>query len=237
MTQQIDNFAMNFQEIKRVKITPYTIIKEAERKIEALIEENLLSRYNPQKTAISRNSATLPLKLTIKQNRNNPEPIDFENKSVLDYGKGRSVDFLLIEELGGICHQYDPYYCRLDENSTIRANIPENKFDITILIYILNVVEKREREIIAETVLKLTKPNGIIIVGVRADIESIKSTWKPHQDGYITPRGTFQSFFISDENKKCEKLEQLFPNRPIRRVGTKSRNAYIIINSIIGEKS
>ena len=43
-------------EIKKRKNIPYSIIKEAERKIDGLIEKNLLTRYNPQKTGTSKST-------------------------------------------------------------------------------------------------------------------------------------------------------------------------------------
>ena len=36
---------------------------------------------------------------------------------------------------------------------------------------------------------------NLVVITVRADKKSIKSTWTPMNDGYLTPKGTFQKIY------------------------------------------
>ena len=57
----------------------------------------------------------------------------------------------------------------------------------------MNVIEDREER--KKVVEKLKKLGEKVIISVRADKKSIKPTWKKFQDGFITPKGTFQKIY------------------------------------------
>lgn len=203
--------------------TPYRILLHTEQNIAQLVGEGKLIRFSPAETAIKRTKVTTPVKIAREKGF-----VSFRGKLVLDYGVGHSIDYSFITKFGGTCYLYDMAWFPLSESSkpfpfnrsirTITLNTPHRLFDIILLNYVLNVVTLAERKIIAEMAVKLLQPAGKILVGVREDETAIKSNWLKFEDGYITPKKTFQSFFI----KNCsgfQKLKQLFPQMNLRKIG------------------
>ena len=63
---------------------------------------------------------------------------------------------------------YDPYWCT--EGSWALGN----KYDVVLCTYVLNVVNKRTRDQIINTLKDLTKEGGKVYITVRRDIKKMK---------------------------------------------------------------
>jgi len=203
--------------------TPYRILLNTEQTIAQLVREGKLTRFNPAETAIKRHAVTVPVRIAHKKGF-----VSFRGKLILDYGAGHSIDYEYITKFGGTCYLYDLTWFPLSQSSAtfppnqrvqqITPETPRHFFDAILLNYVLNVVTLVERKIIAETALKLLSPTGKLIVGVRTDSTSIKPTWRPFEDGFITPKQTFQSFFDKKHNG-LQKIRDLFPRMQLRHIG------------------
>ncbi|MHA1360475.1 MAG: methyltransferase domain-containing protein, partial [Candidatus Helarchaeota archaeon] len=201
-------------------------------KIRQLYKKGVLKRFCPAQTARSRNNASLPLRIAFSKGK-----VHLKSKLVLDFGKGRSIDCEFVSQQGGVCYIYDidhfplihtaKTYDHAQRIRRITPNSPKERFDVIICTYVLNVVTQIERQLLAETLCKLIKPTGVIILGIREDLESAKQTWKQFEDGYITPKNTFQSFFPL-RKKGLERLVQLFSRMRLIRIG---RGTWIIRHS------
>jgi len=159
-------------------------------------------RFNPNRTAIARTSATLPARLGLQ----------YMQGEGLDFGCGRSKDAGYLAKNGLKCAQYDPFYCPL--GLSIKKNM--RGFDFILVSYVLNVLPRTERIVVSETLSRLLNPSGHIIVGLRDDFGSIKPNWTKFDDGYVTTASTFQAFFSEQDTAR---VEELFPNYKITRIG------------------
>jgi hypothetical protein len=187
------------------------------------VGEGKLIRFNPAETAIKRTKVTTPVKIAHEKGF-----VSFRGKLVLDYGVGHSIDYTLITKFGGTCYLYDITWFPLSQSSMpfflnhsvrpITPHTPNCLFDVILLNYVLNVVTLAERNIIAETAVRLLQPTGKILVGVREDEDAIKLDWLKFEDGFITPKKTFQSFFNKNSNG-LQKLKQLFPKMKLQKIG------------------
>ena len=111
----------------------------------------------------------------------------FDGKRVLDYGCGKGFDVEYLKNLGFDIKGYEPYAC--DKY----LEVPVGKFDIVVNNYVLNVIEDAsERANLVETMKNLA---DMVVITVRADMKSIKATWTPMNDGYLTPKNTFQKIY------------------------------------------
>jgi len=213
----------NFQDIEKLEFSHYTSYKyiaDTEKILRKIHNDRTIKnklQIHPEKTAISRKTPTLPLRNALKYFQKYNIPI--KNKLFFEIGKGKSVDALFLEQQGCKVYSYDPHYFPLKNRDEGRENYyfypdePHEKADFILLSYVLNVILKDTRQIIANLCRKIIQPQGRIIIGVRNDIEAIKPTWEKYQDGYITPRGTFQCFFPTSLKYKIEsqsRLEKLF---------------------------
>jgi hypothetical protein len=160
---------------------------------------------HPERTAIGRKKPTLPLRIALKK-------IDFEGKTCIELGSGRSIDAKhLSETVGATCFRYDPYFTPLGAEVTETLG----RVDVVLVIYLLNVLPPAERDLVANCAARLVKPGGSIVVGVREDKEAVQGSWRPFEDGYTTSRGTFQTFFDKDDPR----LPELFPGHRLTRIG------------------
>lgn len=134
---------------------------------------------NSHKTAISRKSLSAPMKYF--------QSASFLNaKSGLDFGCGKGFD----ADLLGL-EKYDPYFFPEETNKT---------FDFVTCNYVLNVISYSERLEVINKAFSHVKVGGLLLISVRSDKDinsSKKSTWIEHEDGYITPKKTFQTGFSS----------------------------------------
>ena len=70
----------------------------------------------------------------------------------------------------------------------------------SLYVHKSNVVELGEKyvKIVEERknlVEEMKKLADLVVITVRADKKSIKSTWIPYNDGYMTPKNTFQKIY------------------------------------------
>ena len=165
----------------------------------------------PEKTAITNGISTTCKMISndFKENR--------DNIKILDYGCGRlrNTKHLLSERFNvsiidtptqienqrptinelGITNVYDT------------NNIPEEKFDIILCSFVLNVVpNKEDRDNILYNISKLLKNNGIAYIEVRDDkfVKSLKNK-EIFNDGLLTGEGrtkTFQKPYNIEEFKE-----------------------------------
>ena len=131
-------------------------------------------------TAISRQKMSRPMKKMFESGK-------FDNKRVLDYGCGKGFDVEYLKLQGIDIKGYEPFA------SDKYLQMPEGKFDIITNNYVLNVIENvEERKALVE---KMKSMANLVVITVRADKKSIKSTWTPMNDGYLTPKNTFQKIY------------------------------------------
>ena len=131
-------------------------------------------------TAISRQSMSRPMVKLQKQGY-------FDNKRVLDYGCGKGFDVEQLKSLGFDITGYEPFA------SDKYLQVPSGRFDIITNNYVLNVIENvEERHNLIKTMKEMS---DFVVITVRADKKSIKSTWKKFNDGYLTPKNTFQKIY------------------------------------------
>ena len=131
-------------------------------------------------TAISRQSMSRPMVKLQKQGY-------FDNKRVLDYGCGKGFDVETLKAQGFDITGYEPFA------SDKYLQVPSGRFDIITNNYVLNVIENVEER--KELIEKMKKMSDFVVITVRADKKSIKPTWKKFNDGYLTPKNTFQKIY------------------------------------------
>ena len=131
-------------------------------------------------TAISRQSMSRPMAKMLKASM-------FDNKRVLDYGCGKGFDVEQLKSLGFDITGYEPFA------SDKYLQVPSGKFDIITNNYVLNVIENPEER--KELIEKMKKMSKVVVITVRSDKKSIKNTWKKFNDGYLTPKNTFQKIY------------------------------------------
>lgn len=112
--------------------------------------------------------------------------------SVFDYGCGRGKDIEVLRDKGLMVGGYDPY----TTDKQFQKLTDMFDYDCVICNYVLNVVN--ELDAIEDIFRKLEKKktrNGRIFVSVRADKQSVKDSWEPCGDGWLTANQTFQRFY------------------------------------------
>lgn len=139
----------------------------------------------PQKTAISRNKHSKPYQILLK---NQLDP----NIKILDMGCGHGFDVDTLKSQGYNIEGYDKF--QPTRNNT---ELLKDSYDLVTCNYVFNVIEDpKDREELLQQLKSLGKQ---VLISVRADRKAIKETWKPYQDGYITPINTFQKFYNEDD--------------------------------------
>jgi len=203
--------------IKSRKSDMKSIIENILYNMEKEIRIRKIRRFRPEATSIIRRSPTLPAKILVKLGI-------IKGKEILNFGSGRSVDSEYFRGNGALrVDEYDYFYKRNYEN------LGGSLYDIVVAFYVLNVVIFEEQKLIANTLKKLIKPGGIIAIAVREDYKSAKPSWIPYENGYITSKGTYQEFFHPIYNKGIKKLQNLFDNFKIVRIG---RATYLIAQDL-----
>ncbi len=81
-----------------------------------------------------------------------------KNKSILDYGCGKSVDYILIPDVD----RFDPHFY---------PEIKEKKYDVILCHYVINVVDEEEQNQIIEHIKSLLVSGGKAYFTVRRDIK------------------------------------------------------------------
>ena len=111
------------------------------------------------------------------------------NSSLFDYGCGRGLDVERLRALGYEADGWDPSH---------RPTVQIRAADVINLGYVVNVIEDpTERAHTLRTAWELA--GRVLVVAARPDWEARTVAGKPHGDGILTTRGTFQKFFTQDE--------------------------------------
>ncbi|MCW3817844.1 DNA phosphorothioation-associated putative methyltransferase [Micromonospora sp. DR5-3] len=134
-------------------------------------------------TAMVRTDLSKPVSLAIADEILKP------SSSFFDYGCGRGGDLQRLTAMGYEARGWDP------------AHRPDAKIrpaDVVNLGYVVNVIEDpAERLEALRSAWALT--GEVLIVSARPDWEARSVLGRPHGDGIITSKGTFQKFFAQEE--------------------------------------
>lgn len=130
------------------------------------------------KTAMSRVSLSRPVARAIE------DGLISQSTSVLDYGCGRGGDLDRLMRLGIACEGYDPVY----------RPLVVSEADVVNLGYVINVIETvRER---ARTLRRAwSHARETLVVSARLTNEARDLEGEPREDGCLTSKGTFQTFY------------------------------------------
>ena len=133
-----------------------------------------------EKTAITRNKLSRPMKKLYDDGK-------FDGKTVLDYGAGKGFDVEYLKDNGVNIDGFEPFA------SDKYREIPKEHYDVVTCNYVLNVIEDPQERL--EVIEKMKALGDEVYITVRADMKCIKDTWKVYNDGYITPKHTFQKIY------------------------------------------
>ena len=160
----------------------------------------------PELTAIYRKTLPMPVMAALKAG--------YIKGNILDYGCGHGAVKKLLGQKYKVTN-YDPHYF---------PDWPKGEFDTVLCLYVLNVVSMDTRRNVMRGVRYFLKPGGTAVIAIRTpeDISAAKKpTWKKYQDGWITPKNTFQHGVTPSEMKylglPLHLVKQLNPNTYIFR--------------------
>lgn len=187
----------------------------------------------PEKTAIS-NGVSSSCKMIINDFASKKEHL-----SVLDYGCGRLRNSKYLIEQGfnvGIIDtekQIKNQLCNIENLNIYNCSTCddinfENKYDIILLSFVLNVIpEINDRNIILDNIYKLLKDNGIVYIEVRNSsfLKNLKNS-STFKDGVLTGSGknkTFQKPYTLDE------LSQYLIKNKFEIISSKKESNSIIV--------
>jgi hypothetical protein len=123
--------------------------------------------------------------------------------SVLDYGCGRGGDVDRLRQLGLLATGWDP---------THRPDTPLVEADVVNLGYVLNVIENQvERRDVLRKAWALARSS--LVVAARPAWEAREVRGRPHGDGLLTAKDTFQKFYEQDELRSY--LESILGQRAV----------------------
>lgn len=109
--------------------------------------------------------------------------------TVLDYGCGRGGDVARLRQLGLTAHGWDPNH---------NPDGPLAPADIVNLGYVINVIEDRdERRDALRKAWSLA--TSALVIAARPAWEARDARGRPHGDGILTAKDTFQKFYEQDE--------------------------------------
>jgi DNA phosphorothioation-associated putative methyltransferase len=130
-------------------------------------------------TAMARLEPSRPIHLAVEHG------VLSKKTPFFDFGCGRGADVEWVASLGGRSRGWDPVH---------RPNERRTKTEVVGLTYVVNVIEDPlERDKVLDAAWKLT--SGLLIVSARLEDERDEAHIRPHADGWMTSRGTFQRFF------------------------------------------
>ena len=144
------------------------------------------------KTAMHRSQPSLPAKILV-------EKIKIEGK-LFDWGCGHQTDLNYFLKSGIDASGWDPNHYP----GKAPTSYPPQTFSWVYCGYVLNTLPKEGREKVLKEIFNFLTPKGHLAISVRSaqEINSVrKPTWQPFNDGWITPKGTFQKGFEEDELK------------------------------------
>jgi len=142
-------------------------------------------KISSYKTAISRTNFSRPIQVALS-NQLFPD-----NTSFFDYGCGKGDDIRALKSIGHEASGWDPVH---------KSKTKLKKADVVNLGYVVNVIEDQKERI--DTVRKAYDlANKALIVSARLVFEIRKNNHRPHKDGFLTSRNTFQKFYTQEELK------------------------------------
>ena len=134
-------------------------------------------------TAMARSEASRPLRIAFEQK------IITKDRNFFDFGCGRGADVDWLSSIGIKARGWDPVH---------RPSTKKTKTKVVGLTYVLNVIEKPlERVQVLNEAWSLA--SEVLVVSARLEDERDESHVKPHADGWMTSRGTFQKFYSHKE--------------------------------------
>jgi diadenosine tetraphosphate (Ap4A) HIT family hydrolase len=116
--------------------------------------ENINTNIYSHLTAKERDSISFPARHLLKNN--------LLKGKVLDFGCGLGSDVNILKEIGVDVVGYDKFYF---------PQLPNEKFDTIICLYVLNVLLKEEQTEVLLKVSQLLNPGGIAYFAVRRDVK------------------------------------------------------------------
>lgn len=136
-----------------------------------------------EKTAITRPGLSTPVNLMLKLGVLKP------GLTLFDYGCGLGRDLEILEENGFEAFGWDPAY---------RPGGPRRRADVVNLGFVVNVIENRhEREETLKAAWSFAEKAMAVsaMLLVKVDV----SGQRPHGDGFLTSRSTFQKYYTQEE--------------------------------------
>ena len=142
--------------------------------------------YNPFRTAISRNSLSVPMRELVNLNIFNL------TDRCIDIGCGKGQDITFLQYIGINIVGYDKYNPQFKYNKLL-----DNTYDLLTCNYVFNVIDLKEHK---ELLNKIKSLSDNIYITVRSDNRAIKSNWKYilEHDYWLTPKGTYQRFYTEE---------------------------------------
>lgn len=143
-------------------------------------------KYNPFTTAIKRDYLSKPTRELLRRN--------LLHGDILDFGCGRGADVKWLEKDYKLSiWGYDKY-----NEEYNKPYLLEQKYDCIICNYVFNVIPSIKEHM--ETLELIRNIGKEVYICVRADVVSVKETWvwDSKEQGYWTPKNTFQRFYDSD---------------------------------------
>jgi DNA phosphorothioation-associated putative methyltransferase len=168
---------------KGYELTENKFVKKDSESIKVIEEIKSEKKVFRHLTAIERFSLSVPVQLMIKNGLINPDNTFF------DFGCGKGSDILSLTEAGINAKGWDPYYA--SENEIVEA-------DIVNLGFVLNVIEDPiERADALQKAFQLARK----VLSISVMLYGPEQPGRPHKDGHLTNRNTFQKYFSQGEIK------------------------------------
>ena len=131
------------------------------------------------RTALVRNELSKPVRVALELG------LLRESDTFFDYGCGLGSDVVGLNALGLSASGWDPAHFPSETKRSAR---------FVNLGFVLNVIEKpAERVSVLQAAWKLAE--GALLVSTMVHGQEEYTTIRPHADGYLTSRGTFQKYF------------------------------------------
>jgi DNA phosphorothioation-associated putative methyltransferase len=144
------------------------------------IAAGLIERH---RTAMHRTALSRPMALALE------DGLIPSESCVFDYGCGRGGDLHRLQNEGIVAAGWDPAFA---------PNEPRRPADVVNLGYVVNVIERPEERVAAlKSAWKLARK--VLVIAVRLEWEARTLRGRPHGDGLITAKGTFQRLFTQEE--------------------------------------
>jgi len=135
------------------------------------------------KTAIVRRDLSQPMQLMVRLG------MVTSQRSLFDYGCGQGEDVSALTSQGFEAFGWDPHHA---------ADGHRQAADVVNLGFVLNVIEDpRERVETLKAAWRFARDALCVSVMVQGRVDT--RAQKPHRDGYLTSRGTFQKYFGQQE--------------------------------------